>query len=1439
MGSVISLELSAVTVVEDEGFVIVPVVRTGDSSRAASFDYSVTDSSAVAVEDFIASADRLTFTSGQTRLEIQIPIVDNNRAEIDERFNIQIGEPSAGDELGFIRSAFITIEDDDSDGNNAIRFSAAEYSTLENSGSAIITVTRSGNGAQVASVEYFSTDASARAGSDYTTTIGTLNFSAGETSKSFTVPIANDDLFEVKESLNLGLRNPVGATLGAQSQASLKIEEEDTSPHQFEEKIILSGLDAGSDAPFSPPGPTVLDWAPDGTMFIAKLDGIVLLYDGDNLLPEPFIDISAQVNTGGQRGLLGFAVDPNFSPTSPYVYLAFSYDPPGVTPDQSDVPRVTRVVRVSADPATNYKTALPNSEVLLLETSLVDNFHAAGELKFGSDGALYFSHGDGQAVGTTTGVQKAELLSSLDNPFGKLLRIDPATGQGLADNPFYLPGDPDNIQSKVYNYGLRNPWRYTLHPETDEPFIGDVGQSTWEEINRGAGHYFGWSLYEGGNGESLRSSSIANRSAFQDLYNEFDSKVVAPIYAENHADGARAIVMGDFYTGTTFPDVYQGALLFAEFGNGDVKALTFDEQGELNSAIPVLESSRGLSYMTMGPDGKFYFANIIKGEVGVWSYVGGDDNPGGPIDPPDEPTDPDPGTPIDSLKFEAEDLTATTGYRIENNAAASGGKMLSLVRQGDDEIGTASFTFGGDSGKYNISLGTFDESDGEASFELQRGTQLLGSFTLDQGSSINFAGNASKVERTIAQSIDVSSGDRFTITGFEQRSEHARLDFIQFDLIEAGGPSNNIVSITTTQNAAEPTTNGQFRVSLSQVAVTDTVVSLSIAGSATAGDDYIALGQTVTIPAGELSVTLDVAVNDDLEIESAESIAVTLTAIAGGDANLVLGTSNVATVTIADNEVANELSIAASINASEPATNGQFTVALEQVAAEDTVVRYSVGGTAEAGADYNALAGTVTIPAGQRSSQINVAVIDDQAVEGLETVSVTLDTIQASEANVVFGTATSAIVNIVDDDVPLASLTIEAEDIANVSGYRLERKSVASGGQLLSLVKGASEEIGTATFAFSGGSGQYNVVLGTFDENDGQASLVVTHETSELGTVLLNRDPGGNAASANTKVERTVAMGVSISNGDAFTITGIEEQDEHARFDFIRFEPIAGDPTPPVDDEIKVSILSSSNATEPNQNGQFSVLLSQPSASATTVSYGVSGSADAGDDYDALAGTVTIPAGQQTAVIDVVVQDDTTIEGSETVVVRLNSVTDGASNVSLGSGRQASLAIADDDFLVNPPPASVIKLEAEDVLATVAGALVQNYAVETTGVASNGKLLSLLGEDLEQPGVITIPVDGLTGFVDGIAYDISLGAFDEGDGAASFTLQRNQASIGSVDLDQPGGRWGPAASNFVELGIASGQILETGDVLTIKAFDNANEFARLDFIQLSPLVSSN
>ena len=260
----------------------------------------------------------------------------------------------------------------------------------------------------------------------------------------------------------------------------------------------------------------------------------------------------------------------------------------------------------------------------------------------------------------------------------------------------------------------------------------------------------------------------------------------------------------------------------------------------------------------------------------------------------------------------------------------------------------------------------------------------------------------------------------------------------------------------------------------------------------------------------------------------------------------------------------NIISIVSSLDAEEPGLDGQFIVNLSEAAATDTVVNYVVNGTATGGDDYTALTGTVTIQAGTLSAPIPVEVLDDLDVEADETVVVTLNAIASGDNNLILGSTNTATLNIVDDDSeapPATTLTIEAESIADVTGYRIENKGIASGGAMLSFVGGSANETGSATLTFNGTSGTYKVILGTFDENDGAATLEVTQNGNNLiGTVVLDENPGGNAATANTKVERTVSEAVSLSNGDSITITGFENAREHARFDFIDLKTLANSP---------------------------------------------------------------------------------------------------------------------------------------------------------------------------------------------------------------------------------------------------------------------------------------
>ena len=137
--------------------------------------------------------------------------------------------------------------------------------------------------------------------------------------------------------------------------------------------------------------------------------------------------------------------------------------------------------------------------------------------------------------------------------------------------------------------------------------------------------------------------------------------------------------------------------------------------------------------------------------------------------------------------------------------------------------------------------------------------------------------------------------------------ENPQINGIEIIQLEGGGsppPTNPVVSIAATQDGAEPGSDGQFTVSLSEVASTDTVIAYTVGGTASAGEDFAALTETVTIAAGELTANIEVAVIDDQLDEPEESVTVTLDAVTAGDADVVIGASNAATVTITDDDEA-------------------------------------------------------------------------------------------------------------------------------------------------------------------------------------------------------------------------------------------------------------------------------------------------------------------------------------------------------------------------------------------------------------------------------------------------------------------------------------------------------------------------------------------------------
>ncbi len=270
--------------------------------------------------------------------------------------------------------------------------------------------------------------------------------------------------------------------------------------------------------------PLAVAWSPDGrNLYIAEKGGVIKVARDRSTQASVAIDISGMVNNLQDRGLVDFALDPNFQ-SNGYIYLLYTYDPPQVFDNVGNTfagpdgrgNRAGRLSRFTLDASTGFTSVVSGSEVILLGknstwnnfnafTDSTDNFgerqggqvngvfvedfinsdsrsHTVGSLAFASDGSLFVSVGDGASFSRTD--SRALRVQDLNSLSGKVLRINPATGQGLSDNPFF-DGNANSNRSRVYQLGLRNPWRLTIDPRTDRLFIGETGLGSYEEINTG------------------------------------------------------------------------------------------------------------------------------------------------------------------------------------------------------------------------------------------------------------------------------------------------------------------------------------------------------------------------------------------------------------------------------------------------------------------------------------------------------------------------------------------------------------------------------------------------------------------------------------------------------------------------------------------------------------------------------------------------------------------------------------------------------------------------------------------------------------------------------------------------------------------------------------------------------------------------------------------
>ena len=321
--------------------------------------------------------------------------------------------------------------------------------------------------------------------------------------------------------------------------------------------------------------PTRLVLSPDGgSLFILEQAGAVQVVRDGELLSPPFLSLSA--SPVGESGLLGLAFDTAFAQNG-YIYVYY-------TSTEGEIHNRLSRFETAGD------RALPESETVLLAMPPLGGAtdHNGGQILFGPDGALYLGVGDNTYPPNS---------QALYNYSGKILRLNP-DGSVPEDNPFT---GQEGINPAIWAYGLRNPYSFDFHPRTGEMFINDVGQGSWEEINRGrAGANYGWPMTEGYTSEA---------------------GIDGPLYTYPHGiegpvNGC-AITSGRFYAPLRpqFPADYLDSYLFSDFCRSWIKR--YDPTA--NRVYDFVESEAyGITDILVMPEGFLYFvAQSAPGGTGA------------------------------------------------------------------------------------------------------------------------------------------------------------------------------------------------------------------------------------------------------------------------------------------------------------------------------------------------------------------------------------------------------------------------------------------------------------------------------------------------------------------------------------------------------------------------------------------------------------------------------------------------------------------------------------------------------------------------------------------------------------------------------------------------------------------------------------------------------
>ena len=1292
-------------VAENAGTLVLNVRRTGGVAAAAGVTYkSSTNGTATSGVDFTPATGTLSFAAGDTNKTITVKITDDILIEGTETFTVALSAPSGNATLGTNGTAVVNILDDDL---NSFAFSATTASVAENGTNVVLTVNRTGS-TNATSVKYAATAGTAKAGVDFTATTGTLSFANGDTSKTITVPILDNQKVDGDRIFTMVLSAPAtNSVIGTNGIATVTITDNDTAVNFT--AATASVLESATNI--------VLNLVRTGvTNTTVTVDYATT--NGTALAGSDYTNTTGTVTfSGGET---------NKTITIPIIADSLiegkeTFSVKLRNPTNTLLGTVTNVVVTILDANVEFAMATASTNVSVLETAgkVTLNVWRLG----GTTGTNTVGFGTATnlstAIAGTNYTTTNGILTFLPGVTNMSFTV-PVLHDGVAGGDKVLAagianaGGTETISTNYYSVITIQDVDSTFNFATVTNSVAENAGTLVLNVRRtgGVAAAAGVTYKSSTNGTATSGVDFTPATGTLSFAaGETNKTITVKITDDSLIEGTE--------TFTVALSAPSGNATLGTNGTAVVNILDDDLNSFAFSATTASVAENGTNVvLTVNRTGSTNATSVKYAATAGTAKAGVDFT-----------------ATTGTLSFANGDTSKTITVPILDNQKVDGDRIFTMVLSapatnsviGTNGIATVTITDNDTAVNFTAATATVSESATNAVLTLVRtgvtnsvvsvnyattnGTALAGSDYTNTTGTVTF--NAGETNKTISVPVVADS----LIEGKETFSVH----LLSPTNTLLGTITNTVVTIldanvefdfaTASLTSSVLETAGKATLTvwrLGGTAATNTVnFALGTNGTAVAGTNYTSTNGTLTFLPGVTNLTVNLPVLHDGAVAGDKTAILKLSG-AGGTATI--GTNDTATVTIQDVDSTFNFTVVTNSVAENAGTlvlNVRRTGGV--AAAAGVTYKSSTNGTATSGVDFTPATGTLSFAAGDTNKTITVKITDDSLIEGTESFTVALS---APSGNATLGTNGTAVVNILDDDL-------------NSFAFSASTASVAENGTnvVLTVNRVGSTNATSVKYAATAGTAKAGV---DFTATSGTLSFA-NGDTSKTITVPILDNQKVDGDRIFTMVLSAPATNSVIGTNGIVTVT------------------IADDDTSVAFNAATASVLETAT------NVVLTLVRTGVTNAVVSVDYATAnGTALAGSDYTNKTGTVTFNAGETNKTISIPVVADSLIEGKETFTVQLTNPT----NTYLGKYTNTVVTILDAnvefDFATTSVTNTVLETAGKATLTVwrLGGTTFTNtvdYAVTTNGTAAAGVNFTATSGTLTfLPGVtnltITLPV---------------------------------------------------------------------------------------------------